>query len=228
MDDSAVQYVADVIAAARTEAKPSGRTLVLVPAYDDVERLKPLLPECLAHEQGTPSWRVLDTYRSTPGCCLITPAAWAGVDLPGLIQCLVIARLPYPPIRPESETFVGALAEMLGKLAQGIGRAIRKEDDEATVWFADPRMPIPECITESTGLLPSEHANKVAIAAIPARFRLLFGRDPNAAMIGVPVGRAELVTRPTEVHHGARSIPRCTSLTKGATGVKIRQQGEKR
>ncbi len=162
---------------------------------------------------------MLDTYRSTPGCCLITPAAWAGVDLPGLIQCLVITRLPYPPIRQESETFVGALAEMLGKLAQGIGRAIRKEDDDATVWFADPRMPIPECITERTGLLPSEHANKAAIAAIPDRFRALFGKDLGAATIGCPVRAADQSTRPPGTHQGVRSDSRSSSRARGSSNV---------
>jgi hypothetical protein len=117
---------------------------------------------------------------------------------------------------------------MLGKLAQGIGRAIRKEDDEATVWFADPRMPIPECITESTGLLPSEYANKAAIAAIPARFRALFGRDPNAAMIGLPVRCSEQGARSVEVHYSARSIPRSTIPAKGAAGAKTARKGKRR
>jgi Rad3-related DNA helicase len=189
-DPAATEYAAAVIEAARNEVAPHGRTLVLVPAYDDVERLAPLLRGCTSHRQGTPLSDVLASYARTPGTCLITPAAGVGANLPGMVQALVIPRLPYPPSDNGNGRMVAVIADMLGKLAQGIGRAIRRPSDVATVWFADPRMPIPECITEELGILPSPHANRVAVSAIPSRFRQQFGRIPGVATIGVSLPAA--------------------------------------
>jgi len=196
MDPEALAYAVEVITAARRDSSArGGRTLVLVPAYADVLRLAPLVPGCLAHAQGRPLQDVLAEYRRTPGCCLLTPAAWVGADLPGLVQNLVIPRLPFRPRETGQEgTMAGAMSDALCKLSQGIGRAIRGADDDATVWFADPRMPIPESVTEDTGLMPHRGANAAMLAAIPERFRARFGRDPDAAAIGVAyegVGRAE-------------------------------------
>ncbi len=196
MDPEAVAYAAEVIAAARRDSSArEGRTLVLVPAYADVLRLAPLVPGCLAHAQGRSLQDVLAEYRRTPECCLLTPAAWVGADLPGLVQNLVIPRLPFRPRASGPEGgMAGAMSDVLCKLSQGIGRAIRGAGDDATVWFADPRMPIPESVTEDTGLMPHRSANAAMLAAIPERFRARFGRDPDAAAIGVAhegVGRSE-------------------------------------
>ena len=196
MDPEALAYAVEVIAAARRDSLArGGRTLVLVPAYADVLRLVPLVPGCLAHAQGRPLQDVLAEYRRTAGCCLLTPAAWVGADLPGLVQNLVIPRLPFRPRETGQEgTMAGAMSDVLCKLSQGIGRAIRGADDDATVWFADPRMPIPESVTEDTGLMPHRDANAAMLAAIPERFRARFGFDLDAAAIGVAqegVGRTE-------------------------------------
>lgn len=188
IDDAALEYAATVIRTAHIDVGPKGRTLVLVPAYEDVDRLAPLVPGCMPHRQGTPLSDMLASYAAMPRACLITPAAWVGADLPGMVQALVIPRLPYAPPEQDNVRMVGVIADMLVKLAQGIGRAIRRPEDHATIWFADPRMPIPECVTAETGMLPSPHANPVALGAIPARFREQFGRVPGIAAIGVPAG----------------------------------------
>ena len=187
MAPDAMAYAAAVINTAHAASlSKKGRTLVLVPAYADVERLLPRIPGALGHKRGTSVADILKTYLDTPGCCLITPAAWVGVNLPGHIQNLVIPRLPFPPIA-EASNHAGfeMMRETLNKLAQGIGRAIRQASDDATVWFADPRMPIPECITDTTGQLPAQASNPILLAAIPARFRKAFGITPDIAEIGV-------------------------------------------
>ena len=183
----ALAYTTEVIGAAMAEAAAGGdRTLVLVPSYADVEQLAPRLPGALAHRRGTPLADMLRTYRETPGCVLITPGAWAGVNLPGQVQHLVIPRIPYTPREAgEAAHMVQLLSTTLNKLAQGIGRGVRTDSDAVTLWFGDPRMPIPDCVTEQTGLVRSEHANPALLAAIPARFREAFGTAPDLASIGV-------------------------------------------
>ncbi len=163
-----------------------GRTLVLVPSYADVERLQPMVPGARFHRPDESVQRVLDEYQATKGCCLITPGAWVGADLPGMVQNLVIPRIPFPPRDDGNGHMVEILSMALVKLAQGIGRAIRKNDDDAILWFADPRMPIPDSITEETGLLPSPSGNPTLLGAIPKRFRDDFGRVVGAAAIAVP------------------------------------------
>jgi ATP-dependent DNA helicase DinG len=199
INPEALHYAAAVIREAhRDSTGRDGRTLVLVPAYADVERLDPLVPGALAHAPGVPMQDILQQYRATPGCCLITPGAWVGADLPGLIQNLVIPRLPFVPQEPGEEFGAHALSQVLTKLAQGIGRAIRCPTDDAVLWFADPRMSLPDAVVERTGLLPSPHANPIFLAAIPERFRSLFAGDEETARIGVLLDGAELVQQPAE------------------------------
>jgi ATP-dependent DNA helicase DinG len=192
LSPAAAIYASRVVSEAmKASAAARGRTLVLVPSYSDANELGRVLArqaiDVLIHKQGVPTHVVLGIYREMPGCCLITPGAWVGADLPGLIQNLVITRVPYPPSDPgEQAVFVQVLSETLTKLSQGIGRAIRTETDDVTLWFADPRIPIPDCVVEETGLLPSVAAKTVLLSAIPTRFRQRFGVDPDAAAIGVP------------------------------------------
>jgi ATP-dependent DNA helicase DinG len=154
-----ISYCASVIAEARSAG---GRCLVLVPAYSDAEQLAPVLPEVLLHRQGSPLKPLLDAYRATENACLVTPAGWVGLDLPGLVQRLVISRLPFPPRVDETgEVFSSALGTMLMKLSQGIGRAIRRPNDVATLWFADPRMPPPGILLDRTLMAPHSLANGI-------------------------------------------------------------------
>jgi ATP-dependent DNA helicase DinG len=186
VDAEAMSYAASVILAAMNDSRSrKGRTLVLVPSYADVECLELVVPGARFHHPDESLQRVLDEYRATSGCCLVTPGAWVGADLPGMVQNLVITRIPFPPRDDENGHIVEILSVALGKLAQGIGRAIRKHDDDAILWFADPRMPIPDSITEETGLLRSPSANATLLGAIPRRFRDNFGRVPEAASISV-------------------------------------------
>jgi Rad3-related DNA helicase len=187
VNPEAMSYtVAVILAAMENSRAKKGRTLVLVPAYSDIEQLEPMIPAIRFHHHGEKMRRLLDEYQATEGCCLVTPGAWVGADLPGMVQNLVITRIPFPPRETENNSIPRILSVALGKLAQGIGRAIRKHDDDAILWFADSRMPIPDSITEETGLRPSLAANPVLLGAIPKRFRDDFGRIPGAAAIAVP------------------------------------------
>jgi Rad3-related DNA helicase len=75
---------------------------------------------------------------------------------------------------------------MLNKLAQGIGRAIRRPEDKAVLWFADPRMPPPTALVARTLMPPHPAANPMFLSAIPERFRLRFDEEVQAAAIAVP------------------------------------------
>ena len=183
--DDALVYARRVIAAAmESAATRSGRTLVLVPSYETGAQLSGIRGVTV-HVKGQRMDEVLRSYAETPGACLVTPAAWVGVNLPGLVQELVIPRIPFVPMEERSTNGVRLMSDTLMKLQQGIGRAIRDASDDVTVWFADPRMPPPECVVEDTGLLRHKASNPVLLATIPARFRARFGIDPTAAAIGV-------------------------------------------
>ena len=184
----AIAYIASVIAVARANRR---RTLVLVPSYQDVTQLAPALDaSTLLHKRGVSKDTMLRLYRETEGACLVTPAAWVGTNLPGLVNQLVIPRLPFPPRKPgDSEArFASALADMLCKLAQGIGRGIRTHTDSCVLYLADPRMPPPDDLIERTLEAPfptplARHpsANPLYLKAIPTRFVERFSFDETAA-----------------------------------------------
>lgn len=188
MATEALDYAVAVIKAAMVDsAARGGRTLVLVPSFADATRLSLLLPGILTHREGKPLKAALELYRATEGCCLITPGAWYGTDLPGLVQNLVIPRIPYPPRdRDNKGSMAHHLSETLAKLSQGIGRAIRCKTDDVTIWFADPRMPVPETVIARTGILRSPHSSAILLSAIPKRFRDTFEIVDGASTIGVP------------------------------------------
>lgn len=186
----AASYARSVVMAAH---QAGGRVLVLVPSYADVAlyaalEVKPLI----LHRPDTALREALQAYRDDPRACLVTPAGWVGIDLPGMVDQLVIPRLPFPP-RSDAEDdgghFPSLLAAMLSKLTQGIGRAIRRHDDRATLWFADPRMPLPQELVdrmledpaELAVIASAQESNAAYLAAIPERFH----RGMALARIGV-------------------------------------------
>jgi ATP-dependent DNA helicase DinG len=168
----ALGYIASVIETARAEG---GRVLVPVPSYRDVEQIGPLIEGAILHCQGTNIRTHLAEYISGPKAVLISPAVWVGVDLPGLVDHVVIPRLPFPPPAEDAEAIdAPAIAAMLMKLTQGIGRAIRRADWKASFWCADPRMPPPSALIERDMIAPGKVANSLYLAAIPKRFRDLY------------------------------------------------------
>ncbi len=184
----AITYIGETIAAAHASG---GRTLVLVPAYEDVLQIQQVVPStCVLHRQGVSLREMLVAYCADPSACLITPAAWLGVDLPGMVDQLVIPRLPFPPREHDcgKTTFeVGIISDMLNRLSQGLGRGIRSQTDNVTVWFADPRMPPPLALVVRTMKMPHPKSSSQYLAAIPERFRCDFNKDDEAAQFGVSI-----------------------------------------
>lgn len=205
-----LDYCAQTIRAAHAAG---GRTLVLALSWMDTIALgKRLdgLDGLLVHERGKPLAGLLAQYRETPGAVLLSPGAWEGVDLPGLVDQLVVTRIPFlPPDRAETSRLRMHLAlqgydkqlieRVIGgkdasytrrKLEQGIGRAIRAASDVATVWITDPRFPAPDAMAASLHPVlmaaPSRRANTALRACIPHRFHDAYEQ---AAFWLVPEGR---------------------------------------
>lgn len=177
------------------EAAACGRTLVLCVSYADVDELAARLPvETLVQRRGQRLGPLVDQFRAAPAGVLVTPAAWAGLDLPYLIDNVVIVRLPIP--RPDdlreavltqalekrgrsdvdARAVLGneARGEVMRRLAQGMGRGIRAADDHCTVWIADPRFPLPASMTTDLRRRLTQGAAsewQELAKAIPLRFR---------------------------------------------------------
>ena len=182
-------YAATMIEAAH---RAGGRVLVLSPSYNEAAALGARIPGAVVHHRGEPLAHHLEAYRANGSACLITPAAWTGVDLPGLIDHLVITRLPLAPpdeaaARAYENWFAGkggsksdargvlfgrAFSAASRKLAQGIGRAVRQAEDRVHVWIADPRMPISPAVVARKFGMTQGLGDVRFIPAIPKRFRL--------------------------------------------------------
>ena len=187
-DPGHLDYVAQAIEAARR----SGRVLVLCTSYRLAGELVPRVRDAIAHARGERLASRLDAFRADANSVLITPAAWTGLSLPGLVDHVLIPRIPFRPPSVEDEARRRFLAELgvaptgierlLARdraaaarrtLAQGIGRGIRGPRERCTVWLLDPRFPLPKSMTRAIGGpdqgLAADHL--ALIYAIPARFR---------------------------------------------------------
>ncbi len=153
-------------------ANQGGRVLVLANSFNDSEEFSELVGQkltddyCLiVQKRGEKLQQMLKRFIAEPNSVLITPSGWEGLDLPGLLSHVVIARLPFlPPDNSYNSIYKKYLMEIKGfskskansivflkninaarrKLKQGMGRGIRKEDDKVTYWFGDPRFPMPD------------------------------------------------------------------------------------
>lgn len=158
-----VQYAASMILAAH---RAGGRTLVLARSYRDVavfaDKLRELghTGEVIAQVRGQKMDALAQRFAADPMAIWISPLAWEGLNLPGMIQNLVVLRLPFQQPDPvkralmtsrgrltkeSADAIIQALAMNSAKrlLRQGLGRAIRKRDDRARIWIADGRFPLP-------------------------------------------------------------------------------------
>ena len=162
-----VRYAAQMVRAAYAS---QGRVLVLANSWRETKAVAAALAEMdgqlplQVHRQGQPLRPLLKTYATADKAILLSPAAWDGVDLPGLVPALVVLRLPYrPPHRVDTlRTRVSLRAQGVGddkirvilfvhdqraaweKLRQGLGRGVRRPSDACEVWVADPRFPVPD------------------------------------------------------------------------------------
>lgn len=183
-------HAARIVRAAMAEG---GRALVLAASFADVEELAARIDGLLAHRRGEPLAACLERLRSDPRGALATPSAWAGTDLPGLLDHVVILRVPFPPpdaaraglLRRllKSRGYDGGAAkgilmqgdrlDTVRRLAQGLGRGVRAPGDRVKVWIADPRFPLPDTLARDPrrSLGQKREARHGDLAgAIPGRF----------------------------------------------------------
>ena len=182
-------HAADVVRQAMVEG---GRVLVLVPSFTDVEEMARRIEGIVAHRRGEKFAARLDAFRSSANGVLVTPAAWAGTDLPGILGHVVVVRIPFPPPNAGRTELLRRLLETKGyganadgilfrrnrqdairRLAQGFGRGIRAPSDRVKVWIADPRFPLPDTLVRNPRLLLSQGPavrNRDLARAIPRRF----------------------------------------------------------
>ena len=183
-------YAASVLRAAMAEG---GRVLALAPSFADVEEAARRVDGVIAHRRGERLAAHLEAFKGSANGALATPAAWAGTDLPGLLDHVVILRLPFPPPEAgragllrrllDSRGYDGANAkgilfdrarrEAVRKLAQGLGRGIRGPDDRVKLWIADPRFPLPDTLVlDERSMLGQGLAarHRYLADAIPSRF----------------------------------------------------------
>ena len=183
-----LDYVARAIEAARN----TGRVLVLCTSHVLVDELAKRVRTPIVHTRGTRLASCLEPFRAKPDAALLTPAAWTGVSLPGIVDHLVIPRVPFRPddVRDEARRdFLTSLglppraamrlnardrnADAARRIAQGIGRGIRGPGDRCTVWLLDPRFPLPASLARAIGGPGQGQAlhHLELIHCIPKRFR---------------------------------------------------------
>ena len=85
----------DYVARAIEEARKSGRVLVLCTSYALVNELAKRVSSPVVHVRGARLGSCLDAFRADRRAVLLTPAAWSGVSLPGLVDHVVIPRVPF-------------------------------------------------------------------------------------------------------------------------------------
>lgn len=190
----------DACAAMIAQASSAGgRTLVLATSFQDANALGQVLARAgrsaLVHARGVGLAGLISQFKADPQAIMISPSAWEGMDLPGMIAQLVITRVPFGSLDSMDMQLLrlgllqSGLAEdkvrgiLMGRLTaaakqrlmQGLGRPIRSADDRATVWFADPRLPLPAGMADSLHPAVLEAPIRPQFApllqAIPARFR---------------------------------------------------------
>ena len=192
------QWLDFAAAMIRAAHATGGRTLALTLSWRDSVELASRLSDLatlVEHRQGDSLHDVAATYATTENAVLITPSAWEGLDLPGLVQNLVITRIPFSPSntsidaqkiihyehRGYSKDTISAILhnEKLSvtrrKLVQGLGRGIRKHDDAVVVWIGDPRFPLSEETNNSLDPVlmdaPVRRSQSWMRFCIPERFR---------------------------------------------------------
>ena len=92
-------YAAQGVAAA---ALRGGRCLVLTTSFRDTEAMGSLLRgfghSPIEHKRGQRLAECIDAFRLDKAATLLSPAAWEGVNLPGLLSHLVIPRISFAPL----------------------------------------------------------------------------------------------------------------------------------
>ncbi len=190
ISEGAAAYTAHAVSLAR--ADNPGRVLVLAQSKRDslilsaaIRTLDPGIGDHLTSRDADERLAdCLDRFRADPGCVLVAFGAQTGVDLPGLVDNLVIPRLPYPP--PDDEgNFADTDLNMMITLRQMLGRAIRCATDAPWIWVCDPRFGLPGAVQRNEpGIAPLANSS-TAMSAVDRRHKAALDR---ARIIPLPVG----------------------------------------
>jgi ATP-dependent DNA helicase DinG len=176
------EWIDYVAAGVRAAVADGGRVLVLTTGYADTEdicgRLRDV-PTLIEHRRGERLVKVLE--QAGENAVVVTPAAWAGVDIPGGWAHIVIPRVPFEPPDDEydevfsiddGKAYLDAQEIAIRRLRQGLGRGIRNERDACVAWILDPRFPLSNRHINSGLVTQGKAARMLALAdAIPRRFR---------------------------------------------------------
>lgn len=211
-----LDYVAVMIQAAHRTPLPwsgsPGRVLVLTTSHHDKQALHDRLHKSIGplviHRPGEGIARLLDDFREDPDCVLLT-THWEGIDLPSLVDNIVITRLPIFPVseagiavtqlalersgqtnrapeRAVGYEFNDTIEMAVHRLLQGLGRGLRTPRDRCRVWVADPRFPLPASLIlpyDTTLAATNDRLGERFLPAIPARFRTSLFASLNYAQV---------------------------------------------
>ncbi|MBU2741257.1 helicase C-terminal domain-containing protein [Acidithiobacillus albertensis] len=171
---------------------PRHGVLILVPSSIDVDMIvaygatRPWGERIIAQRKGDSLAAKAAHFRQSSGAVLVSAGGWEGLNLPGQIRHLMIARLPKSPVNmvwkeilreKYDEEKVQKIMRLrnrhhfLAKLKQGIGRGIRSTDDRVTVWVADSRFGIPKAVRMLRDPRVGGSDEETVFEVIPARFR---------------------------------------------------------
>jgi ATP-dependent DNA helicase DinG len=177
-----------------------GRTLVLTTSYKDTQDMaeKLLAKGIQAIEQvrGQSTRDCEAAFLADANAVWISPTAWEGLNLPGMISNVVIPRLPFYGASPVEKALLSAQGSLTGKsvdnilsakltnatkrkLRQGMFRAIRSKNDKSRIYVGDPRFPL-----HALSQIPMRHPASIRYgtaraypafhAVIPTRFLKAF------------------------------------------------------
>ena len=199
--EAGAAYVAHAIATASASPSARGtcRIMVLSKNFADPARIfEALSPDLqvrtVLRTRDMPLRKALAAWRERTDAILLTCGAFEGVNEKGLVDHLVIPRLPFdpPPDLPDArQNFGASIYEMLTTLRQALGRAVRQADDAPCIWMLDPRVPPPEAVQARERVFPDK-------ASARATYLSAFPRDWGRAM-----GRGKVLRCPDAIRRGA-------------------------
>ena len=152
------QYLSDITKQIRTLMETTnGRTLVLFTSKNDMNNVYEQVgienfdfPIYIQSDNADVKTLKDNFEKNISSCLFATGSFYEGIDIKGeSLSQVIIAKLPFPVVDPVvdykasqyQDGFLQVyLPEMISKLKQGTGRAIRSENDTAVISILDPRL----------------------------------------------------------------------------------------
>lgn len=152
------QYLDDIVERTRTLIETTqGKTLVLFTSKNDMNYVYEHIGienfdfPIYIQKDNVDVKNLKDNFEKNVSSCLFaTGSFYEGIDIKGeSLSQVIIAKLPFPVVDPVVDYKASGyqdgflqvyLPEMISKLKQGTGRAIRSETDTAVISILDPRI----------------------------------------------------------------------------------------